>query len=57
MTPTAYRCPDDDRGPQLDAFPPGRPDIIGCGLSFTADPDDEGWIDCPGCGVFFEEPA
>lgn len=48
-----YRCPDNDRGPQPDAFPAGRPDIVGCGATFTATPDDEDLVDCPRCGMWF----
>lgn len=47
-------CPANDRGPQPDAFPPGIPDIVGCGATFQAEADDEGLIDCPNCGMFFD---
>lgn len=52
------RCPDTDRGPQVDAIPAGLADIIGCGRTFPqalealAD-DPDGWADCPHCGVGF----
>ena len=34
-----------------------KPDsvLVGCGRTFTQVPDDEGWFDCPGCGMFFNE--
>lgn len=47
------RCPDNDRGPQPDGG--GREDIVGCGFVFEAEPDDEGFWDCPNCGMFFNE--
>ncbi len=28
-------------------------DIIGCGHVFEAEPDDEGLLDCPECGIVF----
>ena len=28
--------------------------IIGCGATFQACPDDEGLVDCPGCGIWFD---
>lgn len=37
-------CPTNERWPD---------DIVGCGLTFTAEPDDEGLVDCPGCGIWF----
>ncbi len=30
-------------------------DLVGCGMSFTQKPDEEGWFDCPHCGMFFNE--
>jgi predicted acetyltransferase len=30
-------------------------DIVGCGATFTQEPDEEGWFDCPHCGMFFNE--
>lgn len=27
--------------------------IIGCGATFEAEPDDEGLVDCPSCGIWF----
>lgn len=37
--------------------PPGlRPDepiILGCGTRFTGEPDDEGIVDRPHCGIWF----
>jgi hypothetical protein len=34
-----------------------KPDsiLVGCGHTFTQVPDDEGWFDCPRCGMFFNE--
>jgi hypothetical protein len=28
-------------------------DLEGCGHTFTQEPDDEGYFDCPECGMFF----
>jgi hypothetical protein len=28
-------------------------DLKGCGHTFTQEPDEEGFFDCPGCGLFF----
>ena len=28
-------------------------DILGCGTRFDAEPDDEGWVECPHCGIEF----
>lgn len=46
-----FRCPRD----------PGPNDslILGCGHVFKSDPDEEGFVDCPNCGVFFraDEPG
>lgn len=37
---------------------PDRPapdsDLIGCGETFEQTPDDEGWVDCPHCGMAFD---
>lgn len=30
-------------------------DLVGCGTAFSQAPDDEGWYDCPHCGMFFNE--
>lgn len=35
-------------------FPEDKP---GCGATFTAAPDDEGFFDCPSCGLFFRAEA
>lgn len=40
-----YRCPTHKRH---------EGDIIGCGVTFSGRPDDEGLIDCPNCGMWFE---
>ena len=44
-------CPVNDRGPQPDGD--GRPDIVGCGSTDLSATDDEGLIDCGGCGIWF----
>lgn len=36
-------CPARDNGSE----------ITGCGHTFEAEPDAEGWVDCPSCGVAF----
>ena len=30
-------------------------DLVGCGATFDQKPDDEGWFDCPHCGLFFSK--
>lgn len=42
-----YRCPD---GPD-----PEGGDIVGCGEEFKAEPDFEGYVDCPHCGIWFRD--
>lgn len=37
-------CPTSARGPD---------DVIGCGSNQLTDPDEEGWVDCCDCGIFF----
>ena len=34
-----------------------KPDsgLVGCGETFSQDPDGEGLYDCPHCGMFFSE--
>lgn len=44
QTPSQHTCPN---------FSNGASNIIGCGHTFTAEPDAEGWVDCPECGVAF----
>ena len=39
-----WTCPTNSRMPD---------DIVGCGHSFDAAPDWEGWVDCPECGLAF----
>jgi hypothetical protein len=39
-----WRCPDWESEP-------GAP--VGCGRLFRQSPDDEGWLDCPHCGLAF----
>lgn len=41
-----YKCPT-QQGPQ-------GGDIVGCGHVFHAEPDDEGLVDCPECGIWFK---
>lgn len=48
-----FTCPSTDRGVQADSYPPGRPDIVGCGRTFQGEADDEGIVDCPHCGIWF----
>lgn len=45
-----YFCPTDTPS----GIGPDEAIIIGCGAIFTADLDDEGLIDCPRCGVWFD---
>lgn len=40
-----FTCP--DTIPEPDA-------VVGCGRTFHAVPDDEGFVDCPHCGMFFQ---
>lgn len=40
-------CPVEDREP-LEAGP-----ILGCGFKFVGEPDFEGFVDCPNCGMWF----
>jgi hypothetical protein len=40
-----YRCPDTS-GPR-------KSTILGCGEEFEQEPDDEGLVDCPYCGIWF----
>lgn len=28
--------------------------LLGCGHTFEATPDDEGLVDCPACGIWFD---
>ncbi len=42
---TSYRCPDATRCPD---------DVVGCGHRFEAEPDHEGLVDCPECGIWFD---
>ncbi len=41
-----YRCPDYQH-PEYTA------DSVGCGHEFESEPDDEGIVDCPNCGMWF----
>lgn len=45
---TQYTCPDNKRHDD---------DIVGCGSTFETDPDDEGLINCPHCGLWFTPPC
>ncbi len=40
-----YRCPDNSRM---------QDDVVGCGKEFEAAPDEEGYLDCPHCGMYFK---
>jgi hypothetical protein len=40
----SYICPNNERWPD---------DIIGCGRVVDREPDDEGIVDCPHCGIWF----
>lgn len=46
-----YRCPDTIQEP-TEADP-----LVGCGLNFDGEPDDEGLVDCPRCGLWFHPTA
>jgi hypothetical protein len=37
-----YQCPGDEYN-----------DLVGCGSVFDAEPDEEGLVDCPVCGMWF----
>lgn len=41
---TTFRCPTNRRCAH---------DVMGCGAVFEAEPDDEGIVDCPECGIWF----
>lgn len=43
-----HRCPN-DKLPDID--------IVGCGHEFDSEPDKEGLVDCPNCGMFFRAPV
>lgn len=48
-TTFTYICPSDPVPVVL-----GTPGTIeGCGQTFTSEPDAEGWVDCPHCGLGF----
>jgi hypothetical protein len=40
--------------PEVDAEPGQYGPTIGCGHRFTAEPDFEGFVDCPNCGLWFD---
>lgn len=46
-----YECPDYTRP---DALSGKYEELVGCGHVFEADPDFEGFIDCPNCGMFWD---
>lgn len=46
---TTVTCPQ-DAAPADDGGDP----ISGCGVSFDAEPDHDGFYDCPHCGLFFK---
>lgn len=38
-----------------DWLEPGvTPPLLGCGTTFEQEPDDEGLVDCPSCGIWFK---
>jgi hypothetical protein len=41
-----YRCPDYQH-------PTDTADSVGCGHEFESEPDHEGIVDCPNCGMWF----
>lgn len=47
-----FRCPDWTGGPAAS-------DLLGCGWTFDSEPDFEGLMDCPQCGIWFraDEPG
>lgn len=45
---TLRHCPTEPQPGVLPEF-----DILGCGAHFPAEPDDEGWVECPECGLNF----
>lgn len=46
MTTKTVICPTDP-GPE-------NSNILGCGQTVENQPDDEGFVDCPACGVFWK---
>ena len=46
-----YRCPTDEA--YFDGGELVEHTVIGCGAEFDAEPDEEGLIDCPACGIWF----
>jgi len=32
-------------------------DVVGCGHTFEAEPDEYGWVECPVCGILFDTRA
>jgi len=47
----AYICHDEWWGPDgPDTYGPLY--VVGCGQTFEAEPDDEGLVDCPFCGMW-----
>jgi hypothetical protein len=39
------------------ATPRHEGDLVGCGHTFVATSDAEGFFDCPNCGLFFTKEA
>lgn len=48
VQPASFRCP---TNPLHNSEPLV---IVGCGATFEAVPDDEGLVDCPMCGIWFD---
>lgn len=48
MSRARYRCPDQADAPGSDGHT-----VVGCGAEFDAEPDHDGLIDCPECGIWF----
>lgn len=60
-TPTFSQHGDDCPTYQVEITCPKTPryegDLKGCGATFKASPDAEGFFDCPECGLFFKKEA
>lgn len=50
MTTHTYTCP-------LDYADDAGGHLKGCGHTFDATPDDEGFVDCPSCGLWHRPPV
>lgn len=45
QTRVTYTCP---------SWPNGEASLLGCGHQFKAEPDSDGWLECPSCGLHFD---